>query len=89
MRRGRWFTRQALFPTLRKELVERASRRRTHVIRTVYGLFFFGGFLWAYVRLQERQPGLAGLKVIPGLSVIGQGDDLFRDALNIQWLGLI
>jgi ABC-type transport system involved in multi-copper enzyme maturation permease subunit len=39
------------FPLLAKELAERASRRRTYVLRVVYAVLFFGMILWSIRRL--------------------------------------
>ena len=48
------FPQTALFPMLRKELVERAARRRTYVVRVLYAVGFLITFTLAYQQVIER-----------------------------------
>lgn len=81
---------------LRKELVERAGRRRTYVVRVLYALFFCVAFLYAYAELQRgpRAQVTMGVRVdlmhsVHGLQVLGKGGGLFVRMVHFQVIGLL
>ena len=84
------FPQTALFPMLRKELVERAARRRTYVVRVLYAVGFLITFTLAYQQVIERasdhRPSQSFQSM--SLSVLGSGDEIFASILRIQAYGI-
>ena len=70
----------AWFPLLAKELFEQAGRRRTYIIRFLYGALLFGGGL---VILYGRAGG--EIDVAAGL---GQGIETFRGIVELQFAAI-
>ena len=75
------------FPMLRKELVERAARKRTYVVRIVYAVAFFGMFLFTYRNLFAFS--FYGDDAMQGLRALGRGDEIYRSVLVIQIFGIL
>ena len=76
------------FPMLRKELVERAARKRTFVVRLLYAVSFFGMFLFIYHSLFERS-FMYGPGGIQGLRALGRGDEIYTAILVLQLFGIL
>jgi formate-dependent nitrite reductase membrane component NrfD len=72
---------------LRKELVERAARKRTYVMRIVYAVAFFGMFLFTYRNLFAFS--FYGDDAMQGLRALGRGDEIYRSVLVIQIFGIL
>jgi hypothetical protein len=68
-------------PLLAKELTEQAARRRTYVIRTIYGALFV--FIASLTFISY-----AGATLGNPLAVLGQGREIFRVLVSIQFLGV-
>jgi hypothetical protein len=69
------------FPLLGKELTETAARRRTYVLRVVYGLLLFG-FLALNLPYQLRRGNY------DVLSIMGVGRDMLEVIFGIQFFGI-
>jgi ABC-type transport system involved in multi-copper enzyme maturation permease subunit len=69
------------FPLLAKELTETAARRRTYVLRVVYGLLLFGFFA-----LNLPSHLLRGNYDV--LSIMGTGRDMLEVIFGIQFFGI-
>lgn len=69
------------FPLLGKELTETAARRRTYVLRVVYGLLLFGIFA-----LNLPSHLLRGNYDV--LSIMGTGRDMLEVIFGIQFFGI-
>jgi ABC-type transport system involved in multi-copper enzyme maturation permease subunit len=69
------------FPLLGKELTETAARRRTYVLRVVYGLLLFGLFA-----LNLPSHLLRGNYDV--LSIMGTGRDMLEVIFGIQFFGI-
>ena len=83
----RWFG-TAWLPMLRKEMTERAARKRTYVVRVLYAAAFFVGFLTHYHQLTVISPfqPQGGMQ---GLQALGQGDEIFRASVAMQLIGIV
>ena len=69
-------------PLLARELTEQAGRRRTYVLRMLYGTLLFLLAFWQFERI------LAG--VGPNIfSALGTGAQMFRQVVLIQFLGIL
>ncbi len=77
-----------LFPMLRKELVERAARPRTYVVRCAYAFLFFAAFLYTYDSLVGAPQGTPESRVGLALGALGRGSEIFLSALVIQGVGI-
>ncbi len=69
------------FPLLAKELTESAARRRTYVLRVVYGLALFAVFAAMAPRWLWRG-------TYDPLSVMGAGRQMFESILVLQFIGI-
>ena len=69
------------FPLLAKELTEAAARRRTYVLRVVYGLVLFTVFAATAPRWLWRG-------TYDPLSVMGAGRQMFESILMLQFVGI-
>ncbi len=69
------------FPLLAKELTEAAARRRTYVLRVVYGAALFAVFAAMAPRWLWRGS-------YDPLSVMGAGRDMFENILVLQFVGI-
>ena len=68
-------------PLLAKELVEQANRRRTYIIRTLYGAMLFCGvglFIYQVFHRYSSDP----------LDVLGSGRELFQILVGFQFVGI-
>jgi ABC-type transport system involved in multi-copper enzyme maturation permease subunit len=65
-------------PLFARELLEQSARRRTYVIRTVFGGLFFLSFL---VLLWATTHG-------KGISMLGTGLELFKSVVTIQFMAI-
>lgn len=69
------------FPLLSKELIEQAARKRTYIVRVMYAVMLFGGFL---IFFQDRlAPSVATVT-----SVFGSGEGMFRALVSMQFVGI-
>ncbi len=69
------------FPLLSKELIEQAARKRTYLVRVIYAVMLFGGFL---IFFQDRlAPSVATVT-----SVFGSGEGMFRALVAMQFAGI-
>ena len=69
------------FPLLAKELTEAAARRRTYVLRVVYGALLFAVFAALAPRWLWRGS-------YDPLSVMGAGREMFESILMLQFIGI-
>ena len=69
------------FPLLAKELTEAAARRRTYVLRVVYGVALFAVFAAMAPRWLWRG-------TYDPLSVMGAGSGMFESILLLQFIGI-
>ncbi|MCE9611369.1 MAG: ABC transporter permease [Chthoniobacter sp.] len=69
------------FPLLAKELTEAAARRRTYVLRVVYGVLLFAVFAMISPRWLWRGS-------MDPFSVMGQGRWMFSSLLALQFIGI-
>ncbi len=69
------------FPLLAKELTEAAARRRTYVLRVVYGVALFAVFAAMAPRWLWRG-------TYDPLSVMGAGRGMFENILLLQFIGI-
>ena len=70
------------FPLLAKELTEAAARRRTYVLRVVYGVALFAVFAAMAPRWLWRG-------TYDPLSVMGAGSGMFKSILVLQFFGIV
>jgi ABC-type transport system involved in multi-copper enzyme maturation permease subunit len=69
------------YPLLGKELIEQAARKRTYILRVIYAVMLFGGFL---VFFQDRlAPSVAS-----AAWVFGSGERMFRALVMMQFVGI-
>jgi ABC-type transport system involved in multi-copper enzyme maturation permease subunit len=68
------------FPLLKKELVEKANRRRTYIVRVAYAVCFFGVFAAMNLGLLRQASDLSAL--------LGNGARIFSDAMRLQMIGV-
>ena len=76
-----FFTGLFSFPLLAKELTEAAARRRTYVLRVVYGVVLFAVFAAMAPRWLWRG-------AYDPLSVMGAGREMFESILLLQFVGI-
>lgn len=81
LRRGRLAALRAPLPLLAKELTELSARRRTYVMRVVYGTALFLFFLLMLNDLVSRYRG-------DMLNLLGRGKDLFDLVVYLEFTGI-
>ena len=81
LRRGRLAALRAPLPLLAKELTELSARRRTYVMRVVYGTALFLCFLLMLNDLVSRYRG-------DMLSLLGRGKGLFELVVYLEFTGI-
>jgi len=77
----KWPSPRSWFPVLRKELVEQGARKRTYLVRVLYGW----ALLLAFFAVFYDEFFAAGVDV---WQVLGRGSDMFELIVRLQFVGI-